>query len=168
MTGSKGEVAASAEARRWHPLHGQSNSASRDVSDDPRTDNGHDERTMKAKLHSLTSEEVDFDDPADSARYRSVVHVTMLVGPDDGPGAEIFQVTVCTPTWLAEQARSLGPIVGRHLLIMDRMDVREAAKALRKHVERATGERWDDVAEQVARIGYWEFEDYQDTASGGR
>jgi hypothetical protein len=123
---------------------------------------------MKAKLHSLTSEQVNFDDPADSTQHRSVVHVTMLVGPDHGPGEEIFQVTICAPTWLAEQAQARGPIVGRHLLIVDPMDVSKVAQALREHVELASGKNWNEVALQVARIGYWEFEDYQDAASGER
>jgi hypothetical protein len=31
---------------------------------------------------------------------------------------------------------------------------------IRKFIERSSGESWDEVALKVARIGFWEFEDY--------
>jgi len=33
---------------------------------------------------------------------------------------------------------------------------------LARRVERCEGRTWEDVAEQLARLGYWEFEDYRE------
>lgn len=52
--------------------------------------------------------------PADAAAFS--LHVRMIVGPSDSPGEESFDVTVCTPEWLAEACRKAGGIYNaRHL-----------------------------------------------------
>ncbi|WP_413600405.1 Imm8 family immunity protein [Curtobacterium sp. Curtsp57] len=117
---------------------------------------------MRAQLHGIYSEELDLNRVLPADRYRSYFHAVMTVGPDNGPGEETFQVTVCTPAWLAEEASVRGPIVGRHLLIVEPMDANRAVRALRQNVEAAEGRTWAEVAEKVSRIGLWEFEDYQE------
>jgi hypothetical protein len=46
--------------------------------------------------------------PGDPAGF--VFGVQLLVGPADGPGEESFELTVCSPEWLAERCRSEEPV----------------------------------------------------------
>jgi hypothetical protein len=82
----------------------------------------------------------------------------MLIGPPDSPGLESFDVLVCTPEWLAGAVRE-GPQIGRHMLIVERLDLAKVEAFLRQRVEQIRGSTWSEVAEKVARIGYWELED---------
>lgn len=41
----------------------------------------------------------------------------MIVGPADGPGEESFDITICTPEWLAERARD-GFYDARHHVVV--------------------------------------------------
>ena len=85
----------------------------------------------------------------------------MIVGSSDGPGEESFDVQVCTPRWLERWVRENGPRVGRHFLIIEHWHAPAVLSFLKKIVENCSGPTWDVVAEQVSRIGFWEFEDYR-------
>jgi hypothetical protein len=85
----------------------------------------------------------------------------MLVGPPDGPGEESFDVLVCTPAWLARVVSEEGPQIGRHRLIMERLDLRAAETFLRHQVERLEAPTWNELAAKISRLGHWEFEDYR-------
>lgn len=86
----------------------------------------------------------------------------MLVGSRDTEGLESFDVLVCTPGWLVGEIREHGPQVGRHLLIMDVLDLVRAQAFLKKRVEQISAPTWLEVAEKVSRLGYWELEDFSD------
>lgn len=85
----------------------------------------------------------------------------MLVGPQGGPGEESFDVLVCTPGWLARAVAEEGPQVGRHRLVVEKLDLPAAETFLRRQIERLEAATWDELAAKVARLGYWEFEDYR-------
>lgn len=95
-------------------------------------------------------------DPSDDAFW-----LRMLVGAADSAGKESFDVLVCTPAWLANTVAKEGPQIGRHRLIVESLDLRVAEEFLRLQVERIEAPTWDDLAAKIARLGYWEFEDYQ-------
>jgi hypothetical protein len=67
---------------------------------------------------------------------------------------------VCAPQWLAV---SIGPsvLIGRHHLIVNRYDFRSLKQFLDDYCSKCTGNTWQEVAEQLGRIGKWEFEDYR-------
>ena len=88
--------------------------------------------------------------------------VTVLAGPYGEPGEESFDITVCGPGWIANQARAERIIMGRHTLIMDGFDFAVLTRFITDWVAQCTGESWSDVAEKVARLGQWEFEDYKE------
>lgn len=95
-------------------------------------------------------------DPLDDSLW-----LRMLVGPSDGPGEESFDVLVCTPTWLARTVAEHGPQVGRHRLVVGTLDLPAAETFLRRQIERLEAATWNELAAKVARLGYWEFEDYR-------
>ncbi|GEL96380.1 Imm8 family immunity protein [Cellulomonas composti] len=122
---------------------------------------------MRATLHEIISTDVDVetfrpDDPADAG-----VWVRLLVGPaqqqDDEPlSGESFDVLVCTPLWLRREVVENGPQIGRHHLVVEPFDLPRATAYLRELVESLDEADWDALAEKLARIGHWEFEDYQE------
>ena len=120
----------------------------------------HDE-DMRAALKSLDLE----PDPAtlsgDPSEFALLAR--MSIGSPDGPGMESFDITVCTPEWLAKQCVAVGGVYNaRHHLVvtLETFDKRSLHRWLEARVEAVQGETWSEVAERLGRLGYWEFEDY--------
>jgi hypothetical protein len=116
---------------------------------------------MKAVVRSVSGMDVDLDsyEPADPAR--DGVWIRFMVGPSDGPGEESFDVLVCTPMWLRATIAKAGPQVGRHHLIVDPLDVGAACEFLRRQIGSVEALTWPALGVKLARLGYWEFEDYE-------
>jgi len=90
--------------------------------------------------------------------------IQMMVGPPgDLGGEESFDVVVCSPDWLREQAAD--PVIGRHLLIVNTFEWDRISAFLASQVAACEGGDWSEVAEKVGRIGHWEFEDYEPDAA---
>lgn len=108
---------------------------------------------------------MDGDDPSEYVSPtpdNDAYSLRMVIGPHNSPGEESFDLTVCTPLWLAEEVHQQGPQIGRHLLVVANLDLPKAMAFLRERVEhRLSGETWHELGEKIARIGYWEFEDYR-------
>jgi hypothetical protein len=83
-----------------------------------------------------------------------------MVGPSGSVGEESFGITVCTPEWF-EQNMKDSVTSGRHYLFVKEYDYQELKSFLIKYCSTSMGNSWAEVAEKVARIGYWEFEDYK-------
>lgn len=115
---------------------------------------------MRASTRSIFSS--DIDDTAswspDSEEWALRVHV--VAGPADGPGEESFDLAICSGEWLAEQARRDGIFDPRHHLVVDGFKWPELYAYLQRRVEQCHGDKWEDVAQQLSRLGRWEFEDY--------
>jgi Immunity protein 8 len=117
---------------------------------------------MRPELRSL-----DFDpDPTTFSSEPSEFSFLprVIVGPSDGPGEESFDLTVCSPEWLAEACRRVGGIYNpRHHLIVNMEDFdRRALQAwLSMRVQEVQADTWAQAAERLSRLGYWEFEDYR-------
>jgi hypothetical protein len=90
-----------------------------------------------------------------------LLHLRAIVGPKGAPGEESFDIKVCTPGWLASRCENEDFVVGRHYLIVARYDFSALKRIIVKLIEGCSGNSWQEVAQKVARIGYWEFEDYQ-------
>lgn len=104
---------------------------------------------------------LDVDDLADWVPLREnwVLGLRILAGPADGPGEESFDLTVCNVGWLAELSRRGH----RRPSSLGRRVFRLAGPARTRRAVRGAvrGSDMAEVAEKLARLGYWEFEDYQ-------
>jgi len=98
------------------------------------------------------------DDPTDFAFL-----ARLYVGPSDGPGEESFDVQVCSPEWLEVRCANEHFVDGRHTVVttLDAYSEAGLRSFLTRRVENVSGATWQDVAERVARLGLWEFEDYR-------
>lgn len=99
--------------------------------------------------------------PGDPAAF--VFGARLLVGPADGPGEESFELTVCSPQWLAVQCRSGEPVSGLHHVIVgqDTYDERVLRDWLEARVHAAEAATWDGIAGQLRLLGSWEFESHR-------
>jgi hypothetical protein len=99
--------------------------------------------------------------PGDPAAF--VFGVQLLAGPADGPGEESFQLTVCSPEWLAQRCRSGEPVNGLHHVIVgwDTYDERVLRDWLEARVHTVEAPGWEGIASQLSLLGGWEFEDYR-------
>jgi len=92
-----------------------------------------------------------------------VFAVRLYVGPTEGPGEETFDLTVCSPEWLSAQSRKEGFVDGRHHVITnaDDFDRRRLRHWLEQRVSSVEGASWPEMGQRLARLAYWEFEDYR-------
>ena len=89
------------------------------------------------------------------------IGIRILAGPADGPGEDSFDLTVCSVDWLAALVRRDGVVDGRHFLVVDGFDWSALRAYIERRVRQCEGDTWHEVAERLARLGYWEFEDYR-------
>jgi hypothetical protein len=88
-----------------------------------------------------------------------------MIGPAEREGEESFDMVVCTPEWLKQNHVATEIVLGRHHVIVFGYDYESLASYIASFAERCTGESWQDVAQQLSRLGKWEFEDYREYSS---
>ena len=116
---------------------------------------------MKANLRSLRTsdgEPLASFQPSDPADF--AIGVRAMIGPQDGPGEESFDVLVVAPRWLAAHPAEKGFRWGRSLLILDRWDPARVDRAISDVVRRTEGSTWSELAARLAGFADWEFENY--------
>ncbi|MGE1005651.1 immunity 8 family protein [Ralstonia pseudosolanacearum] len=117
---------------------------------------------MKAIVKSIdTGSHVAFDKyrPDDETCFG--LWLTVLVGPDDEEGGHLYRILVCTADWIKRECLHSGAVWGRHMLIVLCYDRDRIESEIAQYVDGCTGKDFWELAQKVARIGAWEFEDYQ-------
>lgn len=117
---------------------------------------------MRAIVKSIdTASHIAFDTycPEDETCFG--LWLTVQVGQDGEAGGHLYQILVCTPDWIKTEYLHSGAVWGRHMLIVPRYDRERIKSEISQYVEGCTGRDFWELAQKVARIGAWEFEDYQ-------
>ena len=91
-----------------------------------------------------------------------MLSVTASIGPAGELGQELFQFTVCSPSWLAAEPMRKGYAFLRHILVIERWNPELVERAIGDLCRRVEGDDWHQIAERLARFGHWEFEDYRE------
>lgn len=122
---------------------------------------------MYAKLKEFFSSDIDLNNywPDDEENFG--FWVSLLIGPENTEGSEIFQLLICTPDWLKSENVNFEPVWGRHMLIVFEYNLTNIKAAVERYIENCSGENWEDIAIKLTRIAAWEFEDYQPDKSMG-
>jgi immunity protein 8 of polymorphic toxin system len=81
------------------------------------------------------------------------------IGPRGQEGTEIFSFVAITPRALA---RDLGARWGRGYLIVGCFSWDTVDRELKKLIHRLAGSSWTEVAEELAKELYWEFDNYKE------
>ncbi len=89
------------------------------------------------------------------------ISIRLMIGPEGTEQSESFDLFVCTPTWLQTQLAEERCIWGRHMLITQEYDYDLIRLSLVRKVSSCTGKNWNEVANKLAHLASWEFEDYR-------
>ncbi len=89
-------------------------------------------------------------------------YLELSVGISSQEGEEIFGITVCTPKWLLENHRTDEVLFLRHYLLVFEYNYNRITEELKKKIQNLSAGSWNELALKVSKIGYWEFEDYQE------
>jgi hypothetical protein len=96
---------------------------------------------MRAALKNLTLEPDPSALSGDPAGFALLAR--MIVGPADGPGEESFDITICTPEWLARVARDTFYDALHHVVVNLEVFDRTALQSwLTKTVESVHADTW--------------------------
>lgn len=118
---------------------------------------------MLRSLHSPDLGQSTFEGYIPPAEEDFVVFVQAEIGPSDGPGGEVFGVSVCSPDALARLVapdRDDAFEFVRHRLVIRRWDPTVIRRAIEDLCVHTTGTSWADIAQKLGRLMHWEFEDY--------
>jgi hypothetical protein len=88
--------------------------------------------------------------------------ITIGVAPVGSEGADNFELTVCTPGWLAENRLTSEILSGEQTLFMRSWDYRILRSYLERRIRAPEGKNWNELANKFSRWSGWEFEDYVD------
>ena len=122
--------------------------------------------TVRARLQLLHSPDVsDLATwvPDDETQFGFLLQA--MIGPSDGEGAESFDILVCSPRWLERDMSRSGIRSGEHLLLMTRYNHRLLLRYLEQRVNSCEAPTWSELAQQLSRLGAWEFDGYRPNAS---
>ncbi|WP_063936079.1 immunity 8 family protein [Burkholderia pseudomallei] len=117
-------------------------------------------RAQLKEMYSLQIPEMLKDFRPEASRNFGI-SIRLMIGPEGADQSESFDILVCTPTWIQDRLREEGCIWGRHMLITQEYDYKLILQSLSAYISSCTGKDWDEVANKVARIAAWEFEDYR-------
>ena len=104
---------------------------------------------------------VDYIDAPSQTAGPFTVAAEVLVGSVDG--SDIFQVIICNPEWLAQQAEKATAMWPRGHLIVRSFDAEHVQSVLQALVRQFAGSMdLPTFAERLNRYLLWEFEDMDD------
>lgn len=115
---------------------------------------------MKAELKGIHSPDADLTDSGAELTVDTLL-VQLMIGPENAPGEESFDLLVRTPEGHARAGCAPGLETNEFTLVLDRIDialVRRYVDDFLRDLERPT---WEELAVEIGRIGKWEFRDYR-------
>ncbi|MGJ4748733.1 immunity 8 family protein, partial [Leptospira sp. SA-E8] len=89
------------------------------------------------------------------------VWLTLAIGPEETEGSHLFQVGVCTVSWLENQLSVHGAYVLRHLILVESFDFELIKKTISEIIAKAERPTWEQSVPILSRYFAWEYEDYQ-------
>ena len=89
------------------------------------------------------------------------VLASVTIGEVDTAAADDYSIGICTPIWIDHHIQIMGPLLGRHLLIVNRFDAEEIRACIEKFISQCERENPAETNAMLARFFAWEFEDYQ-------
>jgi len=97
-------------------------------------------------------------EPAEPSCFEIVVEICVGINLKNGQAEEHFEVTVCTPQWIANSLKENDVLMGHGLLITTKYSYLKVVEKIESYVKRCYGNRIDDVIRRVGLLGEWEAE----------
>ncbi len=116
---------------------------------------------MKAELKGVHSPDADLTGVG-SPVPDEILLVQLMIGPDDAPGEESFDVLLCTPEGYARAfgARDVNE-PPEYTVIVDRIDIARLRRYVEDFLAGLEFPTWGELAAAIGRIGKWEFRDHR-------
>lgn len=89
------------------------------------------------------------------------VWLTLAIGPEGVEGSHLFQVGVCTVTWLAHRLSIKSAYILKHMILVESFDYELIKATVREVIENSERSSWEESVAVLCRYFSWEFEDYQ-------
>jgi hypothetical protein len=115
----------------------------------------------KPVLMSIDAANQDFASYVPENQQNFCVWLNLAIGAKGVDGSHLFQVGVCTATWLYHKVSNEGVVALRHLLLVERFDREAIAAKISEILSLAERPTWQESVDYLARFFAWEFEDYQ-------
>jgi hypothetical protein len=120
---------------------------------------------MEAKLKRLHSPDVyNLEDYQPDLQDEFGFLLQAMIGPAGEEGEESFDIEVCTPKWIEKRHRVDEVVIGLHYLIVREYNYQRIVKAIERFLQGCSGKDWSEVSKKVSRLGFWEFEGYEEGA----
>jgi immunity protein 8 of polymorphic toxin system len=100
--------------------------------------------------------------PEDPLHFSRDVEIVIRANEDFRYYAGLFWIEVCTPSWLAENARSAGWTWGRRRLVIPRWDAQTIERAITSVVALAPTISWTALVQELQL--YWHSEELPDNS----
>jgi hypothetical protein len=88
------------------------------------------------------------------------VWLTLAIGYEGVEGSHLFQVGICTASWLSHQLSIKGTYVLRHIILVETFDFALVKKTVSEIIQNADRPSWEESVQILGRYFAWEFEDY--------
>jgi hypothetical protein len=107
----------------------------------------------------MHSPDVDVNDPV-AMRLADSILVQLMIGPADSLGAESFDLMVCTNFDPLETSQPAEPSCREHTLFIRHLNAEAIEQAVNDRLRQLEAPTWDELAREVSRLAWWEFEGY--------
>ena len=92
-----------------------------------------------------------------------IILLSVDIGLKNESEEDTFDFTVITEEYINNYLKeNNGIFFGRGLIIVEEFDWELIERRISKLISGITGDDWKDIAVQISRYGYWEFEDYKE------
>lgn len=89
------------------------------------------------------------------------IWLTLTIGPQEAEGGHLFQLGICTSTWLAHQVSRKNIYVLRHMFLVERFDIELIKNKIHKIIQDANRLGIKESIGVLCRYFQWEYEDFQ-------
>ncbi|MGE8494767.1 immunity 8 family protein [Comamonas sp.] len=84
--------------------------------------------------------------------------LTLSIGPKDSDGSHLFQVGVCTVTWLSHKLAAEHVFSLKSMILVEEFDFQFIKKKIVGIVASSQRSSWDESVQALSRYFSWEFE----------
>ncbi|MCO8251929.1 Imm8 family immunity protein [Comamonas thiooxydans] len=89
------------------------------------------------------------------------VWLNLTIGLENIDGGDLFQVGICTTSWLEHQTLAKDFYIPRHMIIVNEFDYKLIKSTIDEIISSAERPTWEQSLQILCRFFSWEYEDYQ-------
>ncbi len=115
---------------------------------------------MRAQLKELLITDIDISSYWPEVEDNFEFYVQAIIGVEGEEGGDTFGFQVCTPKWLISNHDVSDVIFPRNMIIVFEYDLEQIERKISLKCEKISGKDWLEIAQQLNKIGSWEFENY--------